>query len=107
MKIFTKKNVRKFVYLKVYSIALVLIAIVAWETSGVREQVLNFFESETIILERQVIELEETRVEFFAGTKRALDAGEVCKMNEAKKMRLEEIAEEAKTLQAELEDPLR
>lgn len=66
----------------------------------------NFINSETIVVERKVQEKTLSDLELLEESKRAKQAGEVCRTNEAKKMRLEELAEEAKELQSQLDDPL-
>lgn len=101
-KIFNKKNFKKLLYLKGYSFILIIATIVVWEQSGIRTSFYEVIESEPVTVEREVVEVEETIIEELANTRQAIEAGEACQIEEAKKMRLEDIAEEAKNLQESL-----
>ncbi len=79
-------------------IVILIIIIFTWELA--RPTLVSMIPDNTITIERILDEEPElTGMALLEVSTRAVEAGNECRVNEAKKMRLEDIAEEAKELQ--------
>lgn len=104
---FNLTNMKKYINKKfiiaflIYTAVVKIGTVVAWEMYA-EDKFESFINSETITIEREEIETERTRIEELRTSAQAMKAGEECRSDEAKQMRLDEIAEEAKSLQESL-----
>lgn len=85
-------------------IAIIMIAgVVAWEQ--VRADVIDWYDGEEVVYTRnEVVEnkKEQSRIEELMNSAQAIEAGKSAQEAEAKKMRLQELADEAKEIQSSL-----
>lgn len=96
-----KNKIKKFI--KKFIIVIVLIVVLITLYEYIRPTVVSKLPDNSFTVEAvEAEEVELTGMDLLMASQRAIEAGRIAQENEAKQMRLEEIAEEAKELQESL-----